>query len=759
MKSFVIIITGICFFSSLNAQKINGVVIENSNSNPVEFATVILQTPDSAFVEAAYTDSAGMFSFQSDLNPFRLVVQHLNYETVKKEYSSQIVGCIVLKHKDNLLNEVVVSGERPVLKVEDGKFVYDMPMLIKNKTASTAYEALLELPGIEEIGGNVTLAGSNSLSVILNGKPSTISYNQLIELLKNMPSSMIEKAEIMYAALPQYHVKGAAINLIIKKNHFENLRGQVNANYSQKHYANYQTGINLFYNKNKFSADFLYSINAVKRQRGLDLETHHLYNNQVYEINQLNRGKSESQTHNVRLGMDYNLKENDAISLVYTSQITTQSNLLEYSTGNFSNSASTNINIKPTQMHNIMLDYTTESDLYVGLDYTVYKDYSKQDFSDIHENGTTIFMANSSQDVERIQAYIDKSYTLGKNWTLNFGTKFIYAKEKDSQIYHSSKDMSGLNTQYRQNEYTYDVYAGFSKKFSGQFSLSTSLTGEYYQLNDYREWTFFPTLSSTYVCRPEHIFQLSVSTNKKYPEYWEMNGSVSYLNGYTEVHGNTFLRPSNIYSMQFSYILKRKYIATLYNNYSKNYFVQLPYLSSQKLALIYQTINFDYLQRVGMNVSVPFQQGIFSSRLTVNEFFYKTKNSHFHDISFNKEKFVSFVQLNNIFSLSDKPNIIFELKGSYMSRSLQGPGELNAIYKMDMGIKWTFANKKAEINLKGENLFDSWTSNLIMQYSNQNLWMDVESDARLVSITFTYKFGSSKNEKEREDVDTSRFGK
>jgi hypothetical protein len=72
------------------------------------------------------------------------------------------------------------------------------------------------------------------------------------------------------------------------------------------------------------------------------------------------------------------------------------------------------------------------------------------------------------------------------------------------QIYHSGKDMSELNTQSRQDEYTCDVYAGFSKKFSGHFSLSASLTGEYYHLNDYREWTFFPTLSSTYIYRPEH---------------------------------------------------------------------------------------------------------------------------------------------------------------------------------------------------------------------------------------------------------------
>ena len=43
-----------------------------------------------------------------------------------------------------------------------------------------------------------------------------MSYEQLINLLKNTPASRVEKAEVMYSAPPQYHVRGAAINLILK---------------------------------------------------------------------------------------------------------------------------------------------------------------------------------------------------------------------------------------------------------------------------------------------------------------------------------------------------------------------------------------------------------------------------------------------------------------------------------------------------------------------------------------------------------------
>ncbi|GHU92796.1 hypothetical protein FACS1894155_12830 [Bacteroidia bacterium] len=38
----------------------------------------------------------------------------------------------------------------------------------------------------------------------------------------------------------------------------------------------------------------------------------------------------------------------------------------------------------------------------------------------------------------------------------------------------------------------------------------------------------------TYFASPAQIMQLSFSSDKVYPAYWEMHGVVSYLNGYAE---------------------------------------------------------------------------------------------------------------------------------------------------------------------------------------------------------------------------------
>lgn len=43
-----------------------------------------------------------------------------------------------------------------------------------------------------------------------------MSESQLKDLLKNMPKERIQEAEIMYSVPPQYHVRGAMINLVLK---------------------------------------------------------------------------------------------------------------------------------------------------------------------------------------------------------------------------------------------------------------------------------------------------------------------------------------------------------------------------------------------------------------------------------------------------------------------------------------------------------------------------------------------------------------
>ena len=80
---------------SVQSQTIKGCIVD-ADHRPVEYATVVLQTPDSIYINSVMTDSLGCFAFQSSQNPYRLIIQHLLYNTKESLYHSADIGNIVL---------------------------------------------------------------------------------------------------------------------------------------------------------------------------------------------------------------------------------------------------------------------------------------------------------------------------------------------------------------------------------------------------------------------------------------------------------------------------------------------------------------------------------------------------------------------------------------------------------------------------------------------------------------------------------------
>ncbi|MCE8769206.1 outer membrane beta-barrel protein [Bacteroides caccae] len=762
MKFIISAILSLCI-NNVYAQKITGVITDRDN-NPIEFATIVLQTTDSVFLNSAYTDSVGRFSIKTDTLPVIITIQHLMYETYQKKCNTKAIGSIQMNEKSQMLSEVSIIGEYPLVRVIDGKMTYNMSQLLTDKMATSIYDAILKLPGIHIQKGTFQLIGANNVTILINGKKTNMDENQLNNLLKNMPKERIREAEVMYSAPPQYHVRGAVINLVLDNAIYDTqqLQGQINTLYNQGYYKNFQGGVTILYNTPKTLTDFLYSFGYNQVRTGQEIISQHIFNDQVSDINQSDRGYSVKPIHTIRLGNDWLINDKDKITLAYTAEIQPWMRSFNSSNGTYSDSENKKNTDKPVQMHNIALNYTSGFGFSTGIDFTSYKNHTTQHYRERMGGKEDFFDARSKQDIRRLSFYADQSHSLGKGWTLNYGTKFSFASDKSSQIYHSSvsHNWSDYDSDSQLNEYTYDLYAGFSKRFANNLSLNASLTGEYYKHKkiDYR--SLFPMMEITYTANPVSVFQLSVSSDKVYPSYWEMQNTTSYLNGYTEIQGNTDLRPAKNYSFQLNYIWKSKYIFTLFANYTDDFFCQIPYQSSDRLMLIYKTLNFNYSAKLGFNMMIPFRiSRIFESRFILNGYYDKMKSDHYYDLSFTKNNLAIYTNLDNTFTISSKPNIKAELSGSYISRNIQGPMTINAMYRIDTGIKWTFNRNKAELSLKVNDIFNSWApKELNLQYQTQNLRMKEVVDSRRISLSFTYRFGDFKP-KAHKEVDQSRFGK
>lgn len=764
MKKQIIIILLLFLFSAIEtatAQAITGKVTD-ADAHPIDGATVILQTADSTFVDAAITDTAGCFRFDKQLAAYRLLFQHILYEACECEGKGENTGVHTLKSKDYALSEVVIKGERPLVKVEEGKLTYDLAQLAGNKVVSNAYESLQQLPGVQEISGNLSLAGAHSLSIILNGKPSTMSYEQLVNLLKNTPASRVEKAEVMYSAPPQYHVRGAAINLVLKgyRTGEGGLQGEVNAGYLYDYKNGTQGGTSLLYTTPKWNIDLLYNAQYRQYRQTTDTYSRHTLKDSIYDIHQQGTIDRKELTHHVRAGAEYKINEESNISVAYTGVFHPNNKNHSSSQGNFA--TSDNRTGKSNRMHNLALDYISAFGMKAGVNYTSYRSESHQDFTNKdEEENTSSFQTTSGQRIDRWKIYADQSHEWKNGWGLNYGTSFAYANDHNTQFYHATDgtDRSELDTDNRYSEYTYNLYAGFSKSLGERLSFSASLSGEYYKMANYQGWSFYPTAELTYVASPSHILQLSFTSDKTYPGYWDLSESTGYLSGYEEGQGNPMLKPSTDYAVNLNYILKNKYIFSLAYDYQPDLFQQLAYQSTERLVMIYKTLNWDYQQSFTATAILPFKIGNWlDSRATIQAEYNQAKCDNFFDISFDHSKWTGLGMLDNTLTLSNKPDIRMQLTGLYLSPSIQGSYTLSSVWALHAGLRWNFANGKASLQLKANDIFNSMQGNVDVSLRNRGQYMDmhVNSYSRNVLVSFIYKFGGYK-EKQYKEVDTSRF--
>lgn len=764
MKKQIIIFLFLFLLSAIEtatAQAITGKVTD-TDARPIDGATVVLQTADSTFVDAAITDTTGCFRFDKQLAAYRLLFQHILYEACECEGKGENAGVHTLKSKDYALGEVVIKGERPLVKVEEGKLTYDLAALTDNKVVSNAYESLQQLPGVQELNGNLSLAGAHSLSIILNGKPSTMSYEQLVNLLKNTPASRVAKAEVMYSAPPQYHVRGAAINLVLKgyRTGEGGLQGEVNAGYLYDYKNGMQGGASLLYTTPKWNIDLLYNAQYRQYRQTTDTYSRHTLKDSVYHIHQQGAINRKELTHHVRAGAEYKINEESNISLAYTGVFNPANKNHSSSQGNFA--TSDNRTEKSNRMHNLAVDYISSFGMKAGANYTSYRSESHQDFTNKDEKeNTSSFRTTSGQHIDRWKIYADQYHEWKNKWRLNYGTSFAYANDHSTQFYHPTDgmDRSELDTDNRYDEYTYNIYAGFSKSLGERLSFSASVTGEYYKMANYHGWSLYPTAELTYVASPSHMLQFSFTSDKTYPGYWDLSESTGYLSGYEEGQGNPMLKPSTDYAVNLNYILKNKYIFSLAYDYQPDLFQQLAYQSTERLVMIYKTLNWDYQQSFTATAILPFRIGNWlDSRATVQAEYNQAKCDNFFDISFDHSKWTGLGMLDNTLTLSRKPDIRMQLTGLCLTPSIQGSYTLSSVWALHAGLRWNFANQKASLQLKANDIFNSMQGNVDVTLRNRGQYMDmhVNSYSRSVLLSFTYKFGGYK-EKQHKKVDTSRF--
>lgn len=655
---------------------------------------------------------------------------------------------------DQTLNEVVVKGEKSQIKSRDGSMIVDLPSIVKDKPVSNILEALTYLPGVTSDGGMLSLAGAGTVSIILNGEPTDMPIETLCQLLYSMPIDKLKNVEIMYAAPAKYHVKGAVINVILKTpTPLDGLQGQLRAGYEQTHRPTYGAGAAATYAIKKWTFDMNYSL---RDGRGKDREvtrSNHLVDGTRHLIEEDNSRISRKLSNLIYASAAYSFSKKSNLKLTYNGQFTSRSKNLSHTTGTLGQSLNTSTYQSPISFHYAAIRYTTPFGLAAGGEFSHYSERRHQYLQSLSPDAP-VMDASNRQRVSRTHVYADMTHQIN-GLSINYGSEYTTASDHSRQSFLLPEN-PGFNSTL--NEKTVQVYAGMQGSFPFGLSLAASLAGEYYHNASVHNWDFVPQLGATYYRTPTSIFQLSFFSERVYPSYWELHGATGYLNPYSIVVGNPNLLPTLKYSGQFSYIFRQKYVATLYVKYNDRASVQLPYQSPTELQLIYQTVNMDYARTVGLHLHIPLElKSVLNSTITANLFNQRAKADHFHDISFDNSRWTFYGELNNTLRFTPTSPIAISLDISCITPSIQGIADLTGLWRMDAGIKWSFARKRCcELNLKCNDIFNTWSPTLSIDTRGQDYRMKVIDMTRSLNLTLVYRFNGFKPHET--DIDTSRFG-
>lgn len=445
------------------------------------------------------------------------------------------------------LPEVIVKAEKPIVKLEQGKMVYNMHNLLEKLPADNAYEALTRIPGVSDATGSISLLG-NEVTLIINGQATTLTQEQLTDRLKAMPAAQLAKAEVMLSAPARYHVRGMAINIVTKDNAGTNrLSGQMVGGLQQSRYSTGFGNLYLSIQRGKFGLDAQYQyVNGNSYVESSHIANHPLGNKRVNYYDETWQ-KSFGITHDYRLGMNYAFSKNHHLDIAYTGNWKKAS----------SNSQTTGLSVSRVHLdsheylHNVDLNYSLPFGLTLSGSYTYYRTPQQQWLDgtmQADENMTETernLTSGSEQTINKWMFTADQTHSLAHGWGLSYGVKGQFASNKS---YQNTLDKKGnilpnATSSVDINERIWNMYAGFSKQVNKAISLEASVAAEQYHSPMWNKWRIYPTLNALWGINENHLLNLSFNSNSVFPNYWSTMSNVFYSSTYTEVHGNPDLKP------------------------------------------------------------------------------------------------------------------------------------------------------------------------------------------------------------------------
>jgi outer membrane receptor protein involved in Fe transport len=793
------------------AAKVNGKVIDAASNETIPYASVqLIDKKSKTVIKFIQTDLDGLFSInQVKTGVYTFKVSYVGYQTlvrdsIKINTPNQVValGTIRMKTgKGNVLNEVTVVGQKPTMQLGIDKKVFSVDQSIVSEGGS-ATDILQNVPSVQtDMDGNVSLRGSKGVRVLIDGKPSLIAGGDVAQILESIPASSIETVEVITNPSSKYDAEGQSgiINIVLKKNHKLGFNGNVSLGAGS--YSNYNGSTSLSFQNKKVNLYGNYGYKNGNRLGGGYNNISYLNPNSYTQYTEQNTDMKRIFTgHNLKLGVEYYLKEKSIIGLTGGYNARSRGGAEFLSIGRYGAQSSIqelssrkNAGEHGGGSYDLGLDFTQKFKK-SGQELTFNTSWSAGDNENTQLLNTNII--NPLNQPQKVQNTIrngnNNNFNIQVDYTMPLGNAGKFEAGYRSQMRNSTSattaDSLNLNTNnydfmyqlrndFDSKDQVHAAYVNYQnqiKNFGYQIGLRAedaqldTKMGAYdaqknisYTPGRVAYTRLYPSVFLTQKFKDDQQIQLNYSRRVNRPSHWDTNPFLDVSDPYNHRMGNVNLKPEDVHAFELSY---------------SKYFKKFSLVST---AYLRQTN--DLIQRLrtdpdanGITLSMP--QNLTSSTNSGLELIGKfdpvkkwnfTANINLYQRSIKgvaqygvlaSDGFSYNANLTNNFILPY--NITVQLRADYNSKEVMAQGISKAMYGVDAGAKMDFYNKKASVSLNVRDVFN--TRKWQMQTQGNTTIADFAwfMKGQMASLTLSYRFGQSSSmlKKNKKNENESRGG-
>jgi outer membrane receptor protein involved in Fe transport len=650
---------------------------------------------------------------------------------------------------------------------------------VYSAAGGSAANVLENTPSVQvDIEGNVTLRGSGSFTVLIDGRPSVLTGS---DALRQIPASALENIEIITNPSAKYEPDGSAgiINLITKKNSMNGLSGIINGTIGTG--DKYRGDFLLNYRTEKFN----YFIGADWRDEtnyGSMNSSRETYLGDTTKFLTINGDRNFIRGgQNFKGGFDFYLSDKTTFTL--SGEVGKSKNnrsgkelIREYTIPQTTDTYSVNdeISFRENDFYSGTLNFQhkfkteghkIEANIFYSGETGIDSDEENEMLTDENYRPAGTYLAqvktSEEEDEKDLRMKVDYTLPISDVSKLEAGFQSRVEREKESTSFQEYDPATGtwITSDFFSSAIDFKndihaVYATYSNKLGG-LEFMTGLRGELTDreikssANDsvaaLKLYDLFPTLHLSYDIGEKNEIMASYSRRINRPGGWDLNPVPTYFNRYTIRDGNPGLKPEYTDSYDLGYMLKfgRSYLSLeAFSRITKNKIDRIESLGDDGILYIKsENLGKDYSTGLELMGNVEFTKWL-TVNASISGFNYRIKGD-IDSESYDRESTNWSGRMNTTVKFSD--NSRMQIQGFYRGPSVSAQGNSKASFFTTMALKQDLLKKKLTATLTVQDPFGTAKFERESVTNEFKNWFQWKREPRVVMLTLSYKINNFKS--------------